>query len=82
MTSAIAMGAITMALCAAVEPASAEVTATQLKSMYGAELQVLGDVESIDQTHGTLLVAGQHISVAKETTFHTTGRQSTIRPAP
>ena len=71
-TIAIAMGAITMAICATVASAN-DVTATQLKSMYGAELQVLGDVESIDLTHGSLLVAGQHISIAKETSFSYNG---------
>jgi hypothetical protein len=43
-TIAIAIGAITMATCSTVASAN-DVTATQLKSMYGAELQVLGDVE-------------------------------------
>ena len=66
------MGAITMAISATVASAN-DVTATQLKSMYGAELQVLGDVESIDLTHGSLLVAGQHISIAKETSFSYNG---------
>src|SRR5271156_3257956 len=67
MTSAFVTGAITMFCCAAVTPASAEVTSAELKTQYGSELQLLGDVESIDLERGVLLVAGQHVSIAKET---------------
>jgi len=73
ITCAIAMGAITTMCCAAIAPASAGETAAQLKNLYGAELQVLGDVESIDLAHGVLLVAGQHVSIAKETAFSYNG---------
>jgi len=73
ITAAIATGAITTMCCAVVAPASAEVTAAQLKNAYGAELQVLGEVESIDLNHGVLVVAGQHVSIAKETTFSHNG---------
>src|SRR6267154_3164445 len=73
MTAAIAAGAVTTMCCAAVAPASAEVTAAQLKNLYGAELQVLGNVESVDLAHGVLLVAGQHVSITKETAFSYNG---------
>ncbi len=73
MTRAIISGAVTMLCCAAAMPVQAEVTGAQLKNLYGAELQVLGDVESIDRAHGVLLVAGQHVSVAKETLFSYNG---------
>jgi len=69
ITSAVAIGAITTLCCATIAPASAEVTAAQLKTIYGAELRVLGDVESIDLARGVLLVAGQHVSIARETAF-------------
>jgi len=64
VASTIITGAITMFCCAAVTPANAEVTSAQLKNLYGSELQVLGDVESIDLARGVLVVAGQHISIA------------------
>src|SRR6516164_2844762 len=70
---AVTVGAITIAIFATAMSVRAEVTATQLKNKYGAELQVLGDVESIDLAHGSLLVAGQHISVAKDTSFSYNG---------
>src|ERR1700691_2145180 len=73
ITSAIVTGAITMLCCAAAAPARAEVTGEQLKDQYGAELQVLGDVESIDLAHSVLMVAGQHVSIAKETAFSYNG---------
>jgi len=73
ITSAIATGAITMLCCAVVAPASAEVSAAQLKNLYGSELQVLGDVESIDLARGVLVVAGQHVPIAKETAFSYNG---------
>src|ERR1700683_4553310 len=73
ITSALVAGAITMLCCVAAAPASAEVTGAQLKNLYGAELRVLGDVESVDLAHGVLLVAGQHVSIAKDTAFSYNG---------
>jgi len=73
ITSALVTGSIAMLCCAAATSASAEVTGTQLKSLYGSELQVLGDVESIDLARGVLLVAGQHVSIAKETAISYNG---------
>ena len=73
ITSATVIGAITTMCCAAVAPASAEVTAAQLKNLYGTELHVLGDVESIDIVRGVLLVAGQHVSITKETALSYNG---------
>jgi len=71
--STLVAGGITMFCCAAVTPANAEVTSAQLKNQYGSELQVLGDVESIDLARGVLVVAGQHISIAKDTEFSYNG---------
>src|ERR1700733_5476552 len=73
VSSAIVTAAITMLCCAASAPANAETTGAQLKNLYGSELQVLGDVESIDLAHGVLLVAGQHIAIASVTTFSYNG---------
>src|ERR1039458_5574970 len=69
MASVAVVAAITTACLAAIAPANAEVTGAQLKGLYGSELQVLGDVESIDLTRSVLTVAGQHVSIAKETSF-------------
>ena len=55
--------------CAAALPAAAEVTLAQLKTLYGTELEVLGEVQHVDLVHDSIVVAGQHISVAKETAF-------------
>jgi hypothetical protein len=59
--------------CGATAPAVAEVTGTQLKAMYGSELKVLGDLERVDLSSGTLLVAGQHVSIAADTAFSYNG---------
>src|SRR3984885_1916121 len=67
ITSALVIGAITVLTCAAVSPVSADVTGEQLKNLYGSDLQVLGDVESIDLAHGVLVVAGQHVSIGQGT---------------
>src|SRR5450631_3349282 len=73
ITGALVACTITILFCGAVAPASAEVTSVQLKKQYGAELQVLGDVESVDLARGVLLVAGQHVSIARETSFSFNG---------
>src|SRR5882724_10646754 len=73
ITSAGAICGITTLCCAAIAPASAEITAAQLKNTYGAELRVLGDVESVDLARGVLLVAGQHVSIARDTAFSYNG---------
>src|SRR6202022_586518 len=73
MTSAIAIGAFTTMCCAAVAPASAEVTTAQIKNLYGTELQVLGDIQSIDLVRGVLVVAGQHIFIGRGTAFSYNG---------
>src|ERR1700679_1643026 len=73
ITSALVTGAITIFSCAAVSPVSADVTGEQLKNLYGSDLQVLGDVESIDLAHGVLVVAGQHVSIGQETAISYNG---------
>jgi hypothetical protein len=73
ITSALVIGAITIFTCAAVSPVSADVTGEQLKNLYGSDLQVLGDVESIDLAHGVLVVAGQHVSIGQETAISYNG---------
>jgi hypothetical protein len=73
ITSALVIGAITIFTCAAVSPVSADVTGEQLKNIYGSDLQVLGDVESIDLAHGVLVVAGQHVSIGQETAISYNG---------
>jgi hypothetical protein len=73
ITSALVTGAITIFSCAAVSPVSADVTGEQLKNLYGSNLQVLGDVESIDLAHGVLVVAGQHVSIGQETAISYNG---------
>jgi hypothetical protein len=72
-TRAIATGAIASLSCVAAFPAGAEVTVAQLKNLYGADLEVLGDVQQIDVTHDSLIVAGQHVAIAKKTTFSFNG---------
>jgi hypothetical protein len=73
ITSALVIGAVTIFTCAAVSPVSADVTGEQLKNLYGSDLQVLGDVESIDLAHGVLVVAGQHVSIGQETAISYNG---------
>src|SRR3984885_2799251 len=73
ITSALVIGAITVLTCAAVSPVSADVTGEQLKNLYGSDLQVLGDVESIDLAHGVLVVAGQHVSIGQGTAISYNG---------
>jgi hypothetical protein len=72
-STAIVIGAIAAACYMAGAPASAEVSAAELKNLYGAELHVLGAVENIDLAKGVLLVAGQHVSIGHETSFSYNG---------
>jgi hypothetical protein len=72
-SSAILTAAATIFCCGATAPAIAEVTGTQLKAMYGSELKVVGDLERVDLSSGTLLVAGQHVSIAADTAFSYNG---------
>ena len=72
-TGAVVFAAIATVCCASTASAGTEVTAAQFKNSYGTELQVLGDIEGIDLTRGVLLVAGQHVSIGKETAFSYNG---------
>src|ERR1039457_2667777 len=69
MTRAIVSGSIAALGCMAAFQACAEVTAHQLKRIYGSDLEVLGEVQQIDLAHNLLIVAGQHIVIAKETSL-------------
>src|ERR1700722_5664466 len=73
VSSAILSAAITILSCGAAAPAVAEVTGAQLKALYGSELKVLGDLESVDISRGVLLVAGQRVSLATDTAFSYNG---------
>ncbi|HEX4241648.1 MAG TPA: DUF5666 domain-containing protein, partial [Steroidobacteraceae bacterium] len=69
VTSALAVGAVAVG----VQQAHAQVTAAELKGIYGAELRVLGAVESVDLSHGTLTVEGQRLLIGKDTAFSYNG---------
>jgi len=66
-------GAIASLTCAAAFPAGAEVTVAQLKGLYGSELEVVGEVQRVDVAHESFVVAGQHVTIAKETVFSYNG---------
>ena len=68
ITSPIAGTIISLSLLPSL-PVKAEVTVADLKNLYGAELQVLGEVQQIDISKGILVVAGQHVAISKETVF-------------
>ncbi len=65
----IVSGASVVLVFLAARPASADVTAADLKSVYGAQLQVLGEVQTVDLAKGIIVVAGQHIATSQETAF-------------
>src|SRR5208337_434779 len=69
MTRAIVSRTIAALSCTAAFQAGADVTTHQLKAVYGTDLEVLGEVQKIDLAHDLLIVAGQHVVVAKETSF-------------
>src|SRR5271170_5612116 len=73
MTRIVAAGAIATLGYVATASAAGEITTAQIKSLYGSDLKVLGEVQSIDLARQVLVVAGQHVSVAKETTFSYNG---------
>jgi len=51
------------------QTANAGATVADLKSLYGSELEVLGDVQRVDLAKGILTVAGQHIAISRATRF-------------
>src|ERR1700691_3128481 len=67
--SAIICGAIAALGLLEFVPAHAADTVADLKNLYGAELEVLGDVQHVDLAKGTLVVAGQNIEISKDTVF-------------
>ena len=69
MTSALARGILVTLVWPRQVPRSAGSSISDMKSEFGAELQVLGQVQQIDSTKGTITVAGQHISISRQTAF-------------
>ncbi len=69
ITSAIACGTIAALAAFAVASAHPQSTAAELKRLYGQDLQVLGEVQRVDLSKGTLVVAGQHVAISNETAF-------------
>jgi hypothetical protein len=69
MTSALARGMLVTLGLASLVPAYAGTSISDIKSQYGAQLQVLGQVQQIDSTKGTIVVAGQHVSISRQTAF-------------
>ena len=69
----IVSGTISVLSSTAALSAGAEMSASELKGTYGAELEVLGAVQRIDVAHYSLIVAGQHVSIAKGTSFSIDG---------
>ena len=69
MTSALARGILVTLGLASQVPAYAGSSISDMKSQYGAQLQVLGQVQQIDSTKGTIVVAGQHVSISRQTAF-------------
>ena len=47
----------------------ADTTLAEVKSLYGSDLQVLGQIQQIDLTQGVVVVAGQHITISRQTVF-------------
>src|ERR1700749_199942 len=47
--------------------ARADVSLSELKNQYGPELEALGEVQSIDISAGFVVVAGQRISISRQT---------------
>ena len=50
-------------------PARADVPLAELKNQYGPELEALGEVQSVDITAGSVVVAGQKILISRQTVF-------------
>src|SRR5271155_2249314 len=69
MTSVLISGASIAFSFLALVSAHAEVTVDELKATYGSQLEVLGEVQRIDASKGVIVVAGQPVSISKETTF-------------
>jgi ribosomal protein S18 len=63
------VSAVVCAVAAASGSLAGTATVAELKTIYGPNLEVLGDVQQIDLAKGVLTVAGQHIAISKETRF-------------
>ena len=69
ITSALARGVLLALGLSSVVPVSAGTSISEIKSQFGSELLVLGQVQQIDSTKGIITVAGQHISISRLTAF-------------
>ena len=48
---------------------AADVSLSELKNQYGPDLEALGEVQSIDVTAGSVVVAGQRIAISRKPCF-------------
>jgi hypothetical protein len=69
ITSALARGVLLALGLSSVVPVSAGTSISEIKSQFGSEILVLGQVQQVDSTRGILTVAGQHISISRQTAF-------------
>ena len=68
-TSLFARGILLALGFSSVIPASAGTSISEIKSQFGAELQVLGQVQQIDVAKGIITLVGQHITISRQTIF-------------
>jgi hypothetical protein len=73
MMSPIVACAVAAFGCITLASAEGEITAAQMKSVYGPDLQILGELQSVNLSEQCLVVAGQQVSLAKETTVSYNG---------
>ena len=59
--------------CMTIASAEGQITAAQMKSQYGRDLQILGELQSINLSAQSLMVAGQQVSLARETSVSYNG---------
>jgi hypothetical protein len=67
--------------CALTVGFGAQVTIDELKGVYGTDLQILGSVQKIDVGSNVLIVAGQQVSIGKDTLVSYNGLSVTDRNA-
>jgi len=88
ITSTLARGILLALGLSSVVPVSAGTSISEIKSQFGSDLLVLGQVEHVDSTKGIITVAGQHISISRQTAFltgdvqaaHTANELQAIKP--
>src|ERR1700735_570927 len=67
--TAVIAGALIASGLTATTPTRADVSLSELKTQYGPDLMVLGEVQSIDIAKGFVIVEGQRISISRQTIF-------------